>query len=1118
MRLGRGIGMVMVGAGLVGLVGCGVSVPRDGAAVGVEGITGRVHGGQQPITGATIQLYTVGTTGDGSASTPLLTSTVTTDANGNFAITGLYSCTSATQVYLVATGGNPGAGVNANVAQMTALGPCSNLTSGTFIFVNELTTVAGVAALAPYMTSFSAVGSGSSDAAALANAFTLAGEYVNTSTGATPGANVPSGYTVPTAELNTLADILATCVNSTGGVAGDSSLCGNLFSLTTPSGSPAPTDTIGAMLNLVNNPLQNTAGLFGMVSSSGPYQPTLTQTPATFLPALVPPPSTVQLQVTPSSLGFGSVGIGATASQTVYLENISSTSAVTISGITLGGASASEFSKTTTCGSSLAASTTSAVSSCAVTVTFAPTVTGSASAYLAVASSSSGSPEYVSLAGVGTAASGQPSAVLTGGGTLFDGFTSDLTLKNAGTGVLNISSISTITPYFSQTNDCGTALAAGASCTISVTNLLPIYGSGVGGSVSLPENLYGNTDDQITVSSNDPAGPSFLALSSIAPSVAAWPASILFPGTVVSSTSSTTITREYDYNSLTVSGTNASDFSLTGNTCGTSFNVYCTVTLNFTAGGAGVRTARLGYSNASYPTAVGNYIPVTGIGMAAAPSASGALTPSSLSFTYFSSPQAVTLYNYSTSSINIQSIGVTGGFSQTNNCGTVLYGQSLCTITVSSTQTLQGEVQGGLTVLDDLGTYVTSLSSYIGPILNFGDAEIGTKGVLTDNLVYPGLAETYNVFAFSSGAFSATGCTAAAHSGCTSVVSFSPTVVGATAVSFTPYPAQGYWDSSTPAYVLIGTGVGPGADLSFDASVVAILKLFNSGSTTIDLTGAGAFQMVGTNASYFTITTANQTPACGTLAPGSFCEVYLSMSGVSGALPGTIQVTDGTSGKIFTKAVMQRSNGVILPSITFPGATAVNSTSAAVAVTTQMTGAQFGSAVVMGDPADFTLTKSTCSTSENPCVLEAVFNPVRYNSGIDMTATVQITGNNHLVPPETVTLYGFASGLGYGTVSPTSVTYASRPAGSTSIPTTVTITNTGTATLTLSAPALSGTNAAEFSIQSTSCTGSLAVNASCTVGVSFAPVTAGYKTGSLVFAGSAGTNLPVSVALAGTAM
>jgi hypothetical protein len=46
-------------------------------------ISGAVHGGQQPVTGSTIQLYAVGTTGDGSAATPLLSGLFTTsDGSG----------------------------------------------------------------------------------------------------------------------------------------------------------------------------------------------------------------------------------------------------------------------------------------------------------------------------------------------------------------------------------------------------------------------------------------------------------------------------------------------------------------------------------------------------------------------------------------------------------------------------------------------------------------------------------------------------------------------------------------------------------------------------------------------------------------------------------------------------------------------------------------------------------------------------------------------------------------------------------------------------------------------------------------------------------------------------
>ena len=248
------------------LDGCTSPIARPtGPAESSVVVTGAVHGGQQPISGSTIQLYTVGTSADGSAATPLLTSTVTTDANGGFTLTGLYGCSSATQVYLTASGGNPGlSGNNANIALMAALGSCSSLTSSTFISVNEVTTVAAAAAFAPYMRSASAIGSASSDASALAAAFLVANEFVNTASGQSPGANVPAGLIVPVAEINTLADILSACVNSPGGAAGSGTNCGTLFTLTTPTNGSAPADTIAALLNLANNPALNTSSLFGL--------------------------------------------------------------------------------------------------------------------------------------------------------------------------------------------------------------------------------------------------------------------------------------------------------------------------------------------------------------------------------------------------------------------------------------------------------------------------------------------------------------------------------------------------------------------------------------------------------------------------------------------------------------------------------------------------------------------------------------------------------------------------------------------------------------------------------------------------------------------------------------
>ncbi len=179
----------------------------------VSSIRGTVHGGQQPVSGAAIHLYAVGSSGDGSAATPLLSRAVTTDAGGGFSLAGAYTCPSASiLVYIVASGGNPGlaAGTNnAAITMMAALGPCSSLTPSTFILIDELTTVAAVSSLAPYMTGPGSVGSGSSDAAALAAAFALASELVNTRSGSAPGTNVPVGAIVPVEQINTIGNIVA---------------------------------------------------------------------------------------------------------------------------------------------------------------------------------------------------------------------------------------------------------------------------------------------------------------------------------------------------------------------------------------------------------------------------------------------------------------------------------------------------------------------------------------------------------------------------------------------------------------------------------------------------------------------------------------------------------------------------------------------------------------------------------------------------------------------------------------------------------------------------------------------------------------------------------------------
>ncbi len=237
--------------------------------------SGSVYGGQQPVFGATIQLYAVATTSKGSAS-PLISATVTTAQDGTFTITGDYgSCTGNPLVYIVATGGNPGSGTNTALSLMAALGPCNNLTPSTFISINELTTVASVYTLAPFMSGYTNVGAASSNATGIANAFQTVNSLVNTTTGSAPGPGLPANGTFSTTELFTLANILSSCVNSTG----TGAPCASLFSAATPSGGSTPTDTIGAALNIATHPGSNVATLFNLAPSTPPFAPTLTSTP-----------------------------------------------------------------------------------------------------------------------------------------------------------------------------------------------------------------------------------------------------------------------------------------------------------------------------------------------------------------------------------------------------------------------------------------------------------------------------------------------------------------------------------------------------------------------------------------------------------------------------------------------------------------------------------------------------------------------------------------------------------------------------------------------------------------------------------------------------------------------
>lgn len=457
------------------LIGCSNAPTVTPGTIKLEsGFGGAVHGGQQPISGASVQLYAASTAKDGGAAVPLLPSPILTQSDGSFSFTSYNGCPSSSSLlYYVATGGNPGLAAGTNntaIAAMAVVGPCANLNQ--YVNLNEVTTVAATAALYPFMTGPANVGAGVNDLSTLAPAFTLAAQLANSSTGTSPGTNVPNGASVPTAQINSLANAVATCVNSAGATTSGSA-CGTLFADTTPANFAAPTNTLLALLYLAKNPSLNTASIFAIPTPSAPFQPTLAQVPADYSVNLNDSASTATPTFSTSSLSFPSTSVGFAATpMTLTLTNNGTAYAYAFP--TLSGSNSGDFSLTLTSGVGDCTQVINPGASCTYSVGFTPTAAGTRTAYL-ILREGSGTPEStVSLSGNATAAAANGPLTYTALPFIPAGSSATTTLTNSGTTSISINGISIVYNIqngqtFSQTNNCGTMLYAQSICTITVS-------------------------------------------------------------------------------------------------------------------------------------------------------------------------------------------------------------------------------------------------------------------------------------------------------------------------------------------------------------------------------------------------------------------------------------------------------------------------------------------------------------------------------------------------------------------------------------------------------------------------------------------------------------------------
>jgi ASPM-SPD-2-Hydin domain-containing protein/List-Bact-rpt repeat protein/centrosomal CEP192-like protein len=228
---------------------------------------------------------------------------------------------------------------------------------------------------------------------------------------------------------------------------------------------------------------------------------------------------------------------------------------------------------------------------------------------------------------------------------------------------------------FSQTNDCPGSLSAGGTCTIQV---------------SFAPNSIGAITGAITLTSNAIGGPHIVSLTgSGLPPVGFSPATLDFGNVGVNTTSSAQIvTLTNNQNSaLGISAIGVSgDYSQT-NTCTSSLAAgqSCQISVRFKPTLSGTIPGALSVATDASPGT--QPVALTGVGTGSV-SSNVSFSSASLAFAdqeagTSSAQKTITLTNNGSSSVTIQSVGVSAGYTSTDNCaGAMLSAGGTCSINV----------------------------------------------------------------------------------------------------------------------------------------------------------------------------------------------------------------------------------------------------------------------------------------------------------------------------------------------------------------------------------------------------------------------------------------------------
>ncbi len=284
-----------------------------------------------------------------------------------------------------------------------------------------------------------------------------------------------------------------------------------------------------------------------------------------------------------------------------------------------------------------------------------------------------------------------------------------ISLENTGSAALSITAIELTGAYpnqYIESNNCGTSLATGATCTINV-KFAPINRGSITAAVSLVDNASGSLQS-VSLSGTGTASPS-VSLSTT---------SLAFGNQATGTTSSA--------QSISLQNTGSAPLSITAieltgaypnqyiesNNCGTSLaaGVWCTINIEFSPINVGSITAVVTLLDNAGNSPQSVTLSGTGTKGGASGSSGVSFSPSSLSFgnqpvDVASSSQTITLSNNSGAALSVSSIALTGtntgDFTENNTCSTSVASGGSCKIVVLFTPSASGSRSASLSVTDN---------------------------------------------------------------------------------------------------------------------------------------------------------------------------------------------------------------------------------------------------------------------------------------------------------------------------------------------------------------------------------------------------------------------------------